>query len=204
MGILQLKPKGLETRHLEVTEREKDLDMLVATWVWATTEVWHRNGKGKSSVASGSLFSEMCGRSIATVWGCRDTLPGVLLRALATHAQVRWFQRASSWRQVTWSSLLGILPWWGRVSGKVRCAMGAGVRKSSRRWVWVWEWGVQGSTGANTMLSYQLSIRDIGLRDWSVREMQEEIAEDIAKEFATDNVEGDILTNFIACRSFFF
>lgn len=59
---------------------------------------------------------------------------------------------------------------------------------------------MQGSTGANTMLSYQLSIRDIGLRDWSVREMQEEIAEDIAKEFATDNVEGDILTNFIACR----
>lgn len=33
MGILQLKPKGLEAHHLEVTEEEKDLDMLVVTWL---------------------------------------------------------------------------------------------------------------------------------------------------------------------------
>lgn len=39
MGILQLKPKGLETHRSEVTEREKALDMLVATWLWATAGV---------------------------------------------------------------------------------------------------------------------------------------------------------------------
>lgn len=33
MRILQLKPKGLEARRSEVTEGEKDLDMLVATWL---------------------------------------------------------------------------------------------------------------------------------------------------------------------------
>lgn len=36
MGILQLKPKGLETRRSQVTEGEKALGMLVATQLWAT------------------------------------------------------------------------------------------------------------------------------------------------------------------------
>lgn len=38
-----------------------------------------KNGKGKSSIASGRLFPEMYERVSATVKGCRETLPRVLL-----------------------------------------------------------------------------------------------------------------------------
>lgn len=62
---------------------------------------------------------------------------------------------------------------------------------------------MQRSTGAYTMLSCLLPLRlpprDSGLGEWSVREMQEEIAD----EFATDGIERGVLTNCIACRSFF-
>ena len=38
-----------------------------------------KNSKRKSSVASGRLFPETYERASATVQGCRETLPGVLL-----------------------------------------------------------------------------------------------------------------------------
>jgi len=61
---------------------------------------------------------------------------------------------------------------------------------------------VQGSAGAYNTLSYLLPLtlppRHVGGRD-QVREMREEIAEEVAEECATDGVEGDVLTNCIAC-----
>lgn len=38
-----------------------------------------KKGKGKSSVASGGLFPEVYESASATVQGCRETSPGVLL-----------------------------------------------------------------------------------------------------------------------------
>lgn len=62
--------------------------------------------------------------------------------------------------------------------------MGAGVRKNSGRGVQIWGSGLQRSTGAYTTLSYLLPHGHFGSGDWSVREMEEEIAE----EFAVDGI----------------
>lgn len=58
--------------------------------------------------------------------------------------------------------------------------------------------GVKEYRGASTMLSYLLPSRHISLRDWSIREMQED-----AEELAADGVEDDVLRNGIVCRGFF-
>lgn len=49
----------------------------------------------------------------------------------------------------------------------------------------------------------RLPPRHTGLGDWSGWERQEDIAEEVAKEFATNGGVGDFLTSCTVSRSFF-
>lgn len=151
-------------------------------------------------------ISSDCERARAMVQGCRESLPGVLL---IVGSSSRPSKMISYWERYTekddlkpssrdWSYCGG--------GGLMRRSVRVGV-KSRGRGVQAWEWGVQKSTGAYTTLWHlpllRLPPRHTGLGDWSARERQEDIGEEVAKESATDGVEGDFLTSCTVSRSFF-
>lgn len=107
MGILQLKPKGLEAHRLEVTEGEKELDMLVVTWLWATTAVWPPEmAKQSPGLLQAGFFKRCmkgCGAGLwrKLVWDAADCLSYSPLR-----------KNISEWKR-RWPEVLQIVPWWG-------------------------------------------------------------------------------------------
>lgn len=91
-------------------------------------------------VASGRLFPEMRERASAAVHVCRETSPEVLL-VVSCYSHPS--KVISEWKRCTEkddlkSSSRDCAMEGGRVSEEVRCAMGAGVGKSSVKGVQIW------------------------------------------------------------------